>query len=77
MENHTDIILSWPQREKDRYGPMAEDLGELTQTIAVWKCRGNIPPERWLDVVAAARKNWRVKGVTLQKLAETYQTKGR
>lgn len=51
METFSDVIDSW-----ESIGLLAEDLGEKPWTVAKWKQRNNIPSDRWLSLINAARK---------------------
>ncbi len=44
------IFSLWPS-----IGEMARDLGDKYPTVAAWKQRGRIPPDRDTDVIKAAK----------------------
>src|SRR5690606_14396720 len=46
-----ELISLWPTA-----ADLAADLGEKYQTVAAWKQRNSIPPDRWGRVIAAAEK---------------------
>lgn len=57
-----NLIENWPKSEgKSEIQTMCADLGAKYPTVAAWKERGSIPPERWPDLIKAADK----RGITL------------
>lgn len=53
MQAIEDIFAIWPS-----LGEMAEDLGQLEDTVYRWKQRGRIPEDVWPSIIekAAARE---------------------
>lgn len=58
MATHTEIVTRAGNTDRER----AERFGIKEHQARDWRLRGSIPPEKWLDVVAA-------KAATLEELA--------
>ncbi len=71
MHSFSDIINAWPEPAPVT---LATDLGEEPATIRQCRLRDALPPHYWRRAVAAARRR-RLRGVTLQKLAEIAERK--
>ena len=58
MEHLKPIYDAWAGNAE----AMASDINELGVTVRQWRNRGNIPPQYWQKIIAAAA----VRGVTLE-----------
>ena len=66
METVPEIIDKWPS-----VAELADDLGEKPNTVSKWRQRQRIPSDRWLPLVACARKRRiPLDLTTLAKLAQ-------
>lgn len=61
MQAIDDIFKIWPT-----LGEMADDLGQLEDTVYRWKQRGRIPEDAWPMVIAKASE--REKPVTASQI---------
>ena len=63
MDTFADIIALWGKATQ-----LARDIGETGLNVRAWRNRNSIPPEKWVDVVAAAKRRG-FKGVTVELMA--------
>jgi hypothetical protein len=62
------LLRKWPRPSLEN---VAGDLGQSIWAVRKWHSRKRIPAEFWADLVAAAGRR-RLKGVTLERLAELH-----
>ena len=71
IKSYIDVIDLWPDRQE-----LADDLGIRYNTLNVMRHRNRIPSQHWRKVVASASKR-RIRGVTLELLAELEEAQER
>jgi len=65
------VIALWPTARE-----FASDLNVQYSTVCSWKMRNRIPPEYWLEILAAARlRKYKVGPTDLIGLAALYERK--
>lgn len=65
MQNHRDVINLWPTQ-----ADLARDLGIDGSIVRMWTKAGKIPPKRYDEVTAAAKRRG-FPGVTYAFLSST------